>query len=97
MSNITAIILSFLQLALRLLDTVDKAAADDFRRSVALDVLLGCSSANWAERTQIPSTPILASIRKVNLDRIDGVWMDSRDAGTLAQWINDVEQVKARY
>lgn len=37
MSNITAIILSFLQLALRLLDTVDKAAADDFRRSVALD------------------------------------------------------------
>jgi hypothetical protein len=36
-SNITAIILSFLQLALRLLDTVDKAAADDFRRSVALD------------------------------------------------------------
>lgn len=25
------------QLALRLLDTVDKAAADDFRRSVALD------------------------------------------------------------
>ena len=37
MSNITAVILSFLQLALRLLDTVDKAAADDFRRSVALD------------------------------------------------------------
>jgi hypothetical protein len=36
-SNITAVILSFLQLALRLLDTVDKAAADDFRRSVALD------------------------------------------------------------
>nr|DAH74835.1 MAG TPA: hypothetical protein [Caudoviricetes sp.] len=60
-------------------------------------MLLGCSSANWAERTQIPSTPILASIRKVNLDGIDGVWMDSRDAGTLAQWINDVEQVKARY
>ena len=37
MSNIPAVILSFLQLALRLLDTVDKAAADDFRRSVALD------------------------------------------------------------
>ena len=37
MSNITAVIQSFLQLALRLLDTVDKAAADDFRRSVALD------------------------------------------------------------
>lgn len=37
MSNITAVILSFLQLALRLLNTVDKAAADDFRRSVALD------------------------------------------------------------
>ena len=37
MLNITAVILSFLQLALRLLDTVDKAAADDFRRSVALD------------------------------------------------------------
>lgn len=37
MSNITAVILSLLQLALRLLDTVDKAAADDFRRSVALD------------------------------------------------------------
>ena len=37
MSNITAVILSCLQLALRLLDTVDKAAADDFRRSVALD------------------------------------------------------------
>lgn len=37
MSNITAVILSFLQLSLRLLDTVDKAAADDFRRSVALD------------------------------------------------------------
>ena len=37
MSNITAVILSFLQLALRLLDTMDKAAADDFRRSVALD------------------------------------------------------------
>ena len=37
MSNITAVILSFLQRALRLLDTVDKAAADDFRRSVALD------------------------------------------------------------
>lgn len=91
MSNITAVILSFLQLALRLLDTVDKAAADDFRRSVALDVL-GCSSANWAERTQIPSTPILASIRKVNLDGIDGVWMDDRDAATLAEWIYDVEQ-----
>lgn len=60
-------------------------------------MLLGCSSVNWAERTQIPSTPTLKSIRKVNLDGIDGVWMDSRDAGILAQWINDVEQVKARY
>ena len=91
MSNITAVILSFLQLALRLLDTVDKAAADDFGGLLLL-MLLGCSSANWAERTQIPSTPILASIRKVNLDGIDGVWMDDRDAATLAEWIYDVEQ-----
>ena len=44
MSNITAVILSFLQLALRLLDTVDKAAADDFRRSVALDASGGLVS-----------------------------------------------------
>lgn len=46
---------------------------------------------------QIPSTPVLTSIRRVNLDGTDGVWMDDRDAGTLAQWIDDVEQVKARY
>lgn len=55
-------------------------------------MLLGCSSANWAAKTQIPSTPILASIRKVNLDGIDGVWMDDRDAATLAEWIYDIEQ-----
>lgn len=91
MSNITAIILSFLQLALRLLDTVDKPLLTIFGGLLLL-MLLGCSSANWAERTQIPSTPILASIRKVNLDRIDGVWMDDRDAATLAEWIYDVEQ-----
>ena len=60
-------------------------------------MLLGCSSANWAEKMQIPSTPVLTSIRRVNLDGTDGVWMDDRDAGTLAQWIDDVEQVKARY
>lgn len=37
MQNLAAVILSFLRLALRLLDSLDKAAADDFRRSVAAD------------------------------------------------------------
>lgn len=37
MENITVVILSVLRLALRLLDALDKAAADDFRRSVASD------------------------------------------------------------
>lgn len=40
--------------------------------------------------------PILTSLHKVNLNGIDGVWMDSRDAGTLAQWIDDVERIAER-
>lgn len=59
-------------------------------------ILLGCSSQSLAGKTQIPSTPILTSLHKVNLNGTDGVWMDSRDAGTLAQWIDDVERIAER-
>ena len=81
MSNITAVILSFLQLALRLLDTVDKAAADDFRRSVALDA----------------SGVLVSKLGGKNTDTVyahtgEHPKMDDRDAATLAEWIYDVEQ-----
>lgn len=38
----------------------------------------------------IPTPPVLTSLQRLTLNGTPGVWMDSRDAGTLALWIHAV-------
>lgn len=54
-------------------------------------ILVGCSSLSSVETVKIPSTPVLLSVKKVELDGEPGVWMNSQDASTLVQWIYDIE------
>lgn len=37
-----------------------------------------------------PTLPVLTSLQRAELDGVSGVWMNSNDAGQLAQWIYDV-------
>lgn len=37
-----------------------------------------------------PTLPVLTSLQRLTLDGTPGVWMNSDDAGQLAQWIYDV-------
>lgn len=37
-----------------------------------------------------PTLPVLASLQRAELNGVSGVWMNSNDAGQLAQWIYDV-------
>ena len=67
------------------------------RRGLLLFVLAwlltlpGCLSASSAGRAGIPATPVLCSLQRAELNGVPGVWMDERDAGELALWINGVE------
>lgn len=49
----------------------------------------GCSSLS-STPAGIPPLPVLTSLRRATLDGMPGVWMNSDDAGRLAQWIYDV-------
>lgn len=48
----------------------------------------GCSS--LSSTPKVPSLPVLISLQRLELNGVSGVWMDSSDAGRLAQWIYDV-------
>lgn len=39
-----------------------------------------------------PTLPVLTSLQRAELDGVSGVWMNSNDAGQLAQWIYDVTE-----
>ena len=39
---------------------------------------------------EVPTLPVLASLQRLELNGVSGVWMNSDDAGRLAQWIYDV-------
>lgn len=54
-----------------------------------LTILSACSSVNWEERT-VPTRPVLSSMRRATLNGVKGVWMDERDAGALALWLEEV-------
>lgn len=47
----------------------------------------GCCSTS---STQAPTLPVLTSLQRLELTGVPGVWMNSDDAGRLAQWIYDV-------
>lgn len=55
--------------------------------------LCACSCSRPGGSLPIPSTPTLTSQKIVVLDGVRGWWIDERDAATLAQWIENVEQV----
>ena len=57
-------------------------------------ILPGCLSASSAGRAEIPPTPVLCSLQRAELNGVRGVWMDERDAGELALWINGVENCR---
>lgn len=48
----------------------------------------GCSLLNSTR--EIPTLPVLTSLQKATLNGVQGVWMNSKDAGSLALWIYDV-------
>ena len=52
-------------------------------------ILSACSSVNWEERT-VPTRPVLSSMTRATLNGVKGVWMDERDAGALALWLEEV-------
>ena len=52
-----------------------------------LTILSACSSGNLGERA---ARPVLPSLTRVTVNGVPGVWMDERDAGTLALWIEEV-------
>lgn len=54
-----------------------------------LTILSACSSVNWEERTA-PTRPVLSSMTRATLNGVKGVWMDERDAGALALWLEEV-------
>lgn len=43
---------------------------------------------------EIPPLPVLTSLQRLEHQGVAGVWMDSRDAGTLALWLADVEAAR---
>lgn len=55
--------------------------------AVVLMILPGCCSTS---STPVPTLPVLTSLQRAELNGVSGVWMDSSDAGRLAQWIYDV-------
>ena len=56
--------------------------------AVLLMTVPGCSY--LSSTPEIPSLPVLTSLQRLELNGTPGVWMDSSDAGRLAQWIYDV-------
>lgn len=54
---------------------------------VLLLMVPGCCSTS---STPVPTLPVLTSLQRAELDGVPGVWMNSSDAGRLAQWIYDV-------
>ena len=42
---------------------------------------------------EVPVLPLLTSLQRLELNGTPGVWMNSDDAGRLAQWIYDVTDV----
>ena len=48
----------------------------------------GCSS--LSSTREIPTLPVLTSLQRMELNGTPGVWMNSDDAGRLAQWIYEV-------
>ena len=54
---------------------------------VLLTILSACSSGSLGERA---ARPVLPSLTRATVNGVPGVWMDERDAGTLALWIEEV-------
>lgn len=52
-----------------------------------LTILSACSSGSLGERA---ARPVLPSLTRATVNGVPGVWMDERDAGTLALWIEEV-------
>ena len=52
-----------------------------------LTILSACSSGSLGERA---ARPVLPSLTRATVTGVPGVWMDERDAGTLALWIEEV-------
>lgn len=55
---------------------------------VVLMILPGCCS--LSSTPDVPTLPVLTSLQRLELNGVSGVWMNSDDAGRLAQWIYDV-------
>lgn len=59
--------------------------------SSAVVLLLMVPGCSYLSSTQeVPALPVLTSLQRLELNGTPGVWMDSSDAGRLAQWIYDV-------
>lgn len=60
------------------------------RTSVVALLLMvpGCSY--LSSTPEVPSLPVLTSLQRLELNGTLGIWMNSDDAGRLAQWIYDV-------
>lgn len=58
--------------------------------SSAAAVLLILPACCSSSSTQVPTLPVLKSLQRAELEGSPGVWMNSDDAGRLAQWIYDV-------
>lgn len=54
---------------------------------VSLTILSACS---WGSLEERAARPVLPSLTRATLNGAPGVWMDERDAGTLALWIEEV-------
>ncbi len=61
--------------------------------AVLLLTVPGCCSVN-STPAAIPALPVLTSLQRLPLDGVPGVWMNSNDAGQLAQWIYDVTGIE---
>ena len=64
-----------------------RRAARLFSALALLTILSACSSGSLGERA---ARPVLPSLTRATLNRVPGVWMDARDAGALALWIEEV-------
>lgn len=91
MSRVVEVLALALSLGYRWLEKLDANRAQAFRDSLRdgpLRVLMQQTGASLP----IPSTPTLTSQKIVVLDGVRGWWIDERDAATLAQWIENIEQ-----
>ncbi len=54
-----------------------------------LTTLAGCcwTSSTRGATAELPALPVLTSLQRLEHNGTPGLWMDSRDAGTLALWI----------